>query len=435
VSSREAERRRLDRLAGSGKGWGGGLPLPLLFEALFNELMDEGSATTTRLIEIARARLDFKEAQVMGVWPSWDKFTQDVLDQMASRDLIADAGGIWTLGPTFQPGEELTVIPAERYQGRTYPAHSVMVWPKAEREALSLASKAESEASSLVARPNPVKRDVVAKLRDSSARVGPQYPILTDANGRIIDGHHRDEADPSWPKKVATRRDGVTPIETDAEALALIAELDIRRPPMPEKTRKDIDRILGELATTNRIKRDRIEAELIHDASRSDRAIAELVGTGNQLVGDVRRDLCDSHKCHVYEFTTARTGKHSAACWCGEGEAKPKAQKATRAVKSDDPKLRQDVRSKLETGKPAVAKDIAADHGVSPDTAENAIRAEKARLEGIREGERRAAAAAARESEPTEPPPLQSEPDLVPSRHAGTCPNCGHVDTMEGFGF
>ena len=39
-SSRDEKERRLDRLAGSGQGSGGGLPLPDLFSALLNEVLD-----------------------------------------------------------------------------------------------------------------------------------------------------------------------------------------------------------------------------------------------------------------------------------------------------------------------------------------------------------------------------------------------------------
>lgn len=47
-------------------------------------------------------------------------------------------------------------------------------------------------------------------LKRSKGIVGPLYPILLDAKGKMIDGFHREEKDPDWPKrkleKVKTER-------------------------------------------------------------------------------------------------------------------------------------------------------------------------------------------------------------------------------------
>jgi hypothetical protein len=433
VALSKAERDRLDRLAGSGEGWGGGLPLPLLFDAIFSELLDEGSASTTRLIEIAKTKLDFKEAQIMGTWPTWDAFTQDVLDQLASRNLAAEVDGAWIPGPGFRTGEFLTVIPAEKFNGRTYPAHGVEVWPREEREARDQASRAESEAISLVARPNPISREVVARLRESRDHIGPVYPILKDGNGRTIDGHHREEADPSWPTETARRKDG-RPIETDAEVLALIRDLDIRRPPMTAKTRAKIDKILGELAATNQVKRDRIEAELKRDASRSNHEISEAAGGGDDLVKEVRAKLSESDSIHFYVFgggRGVRSGKHSADCWCGEGDTgtkatrTPKARTRAPAAKAT-PELEAEIERLRRAGEP-ISRRALAERFLGDPKAESVVQDADLRirgaLEGALEAEQRAAPAATTHPEPTSPQPAEHQ--TQPHVHDWVCRTCG----------
>lgn len=43
------------------------------------------------------------------------------------------------------------------------------------------------------------QKQMISDLRSSSEFVGQLYPALVDANGNIIDGKHRLEADPTWP--------------------------------------------------------------------------------------------------------------------------------------------------------------------------------------------------------------------------------------------
>lgn len=44
------------------------------------------------------------------------------------------------------------------------------------------------------------EEEITAGLKLSSKRVGRLYPVILDAHGNIIDGLHRLEADPKWPK-------------------------------------------------------------------------------------------------------------------------------------------------------------------------------------------------------------------------------------------
>lgn len=41
----------------------------------------------------------------------------------------------------------------------------------------------------------------VSEFDFRKGEVGPLYPVLVDAYGNVIDGLHRLEADPKWPKK------------------------------------------------------------------------------------------------------------------------------------------------------------------------------------------------------------------------------------------
>ena len=60
MSPSREENERLDKLAGSGKGSGGGLPLPDLFAAMLNELLDNPPVSSGRMAEIASSVLSFK---------------------------------------------------------------------------------------------------------------------------------------------------------------------------------------------------------------------------------------------------------------------------------------------------------------------------------------------------------------------------------------
>ena len=42
--------------------------------------------------------------------------------------------------------------------------------------------------------------ELVEELRQSKRKLGALSPIILDAKGNIVEGHHRQEADPDWPK-------------------------------------------------------------------------------------------------------------------------------------------------------------------------------------------------------------------------------------------
>jgi hypothetical protein len=63
LASRSEKERRLDKLAGSGQGSVGGLPLPDLFAALMNEVLDAAPVTQEPMTEIASSSLSFRRRQ------------------------------------------------------------------------------------------------------------------------------------------------------------------------------------------------------------------------------------------------------------------------------------------------------------------------------------------------------------------------------------
>lgn len=123
-------------------------------------------------------------------------------------------------------------------------------------------------------------------LREQIERHGQLYPVLVDQHGRTLDGHNRE--------RILTQV-GIEPWyhtvhvadEEDARAKSLVANL----------SRRQLDsRNLRRLAA----------AEIIHDPTRSDRSIAELLGVHRNTVGRARKELL---KLGVVSHGDTRTGK------------------------------------------------------------------------------------------------------------------------------
>ena len=69
----------------------------------------------------------------------------------------------------------------------------------------------------------------------------------------------------------------------------------------------------------------------------------------------MRELLQESCTIHRYEFPgSAKTGKHSTDCWCGNGDYTPKEPKQREPVKREqktrDPELIAEIRRRKETG-------------------------------------------------------------------------------------
>jgi hypothetical protein len=330
------EEERLDRLAGDGER-GGGLPLPLLFAAILEELLDNGSATTARLAEVAAGKLAFKAQYVMEAWGSFDALTEAVLQQMAARRFIASSGGApWR--PCFEAGREVVIIPKRKGKNR---AIGVTVYPREERERRSRAEEKSMTVTEYAQRLRDrglraVSAERVKEIRASVADFGDHrdaFPVLLDQHGNLLDGRHRRAVDPSWP----FRKHQVNSDE-DMLQVALVANQSAAWSRDDWKGLAHLVRAVG----GQRGRRERVRDALLEDASRSNRQIAELVGCDDKTVAPARAELeiaeFPQFRIHRYEFTAGRgqrPGKHSAACWCGEGDAEPKPEKQQRKISDE----------------------------------------------------------------------------------------------------
>lgn len=113
----ESEYRKL-KLAGDGNfgSRGGGLPLSWAFETVLQELLDHGPSPEDGLLDaIRRGRLGMKEKAVLARWGErngWERFTRDILDELAERKLIIsdEQRELYTLGPEFTAGARVEVF-------------------------------------------------------------------------------------------------------------------------------------------------------------------------------------------------------------------------------------------------------------------------------------------------------------------------------------
>jgi hypothetical protein len=323
--------------------------------------------------------LEYKSNNVMTTWGSWEALTADALEQLESREIvISDGAGLWHPSEDLPLGTPVVIIPA----GKGRKADSVTIWPREERERLSRANHAEREAASMVGHVRPVDRLQASAIRESVAEVGQLYPVLKDQHGRVLDGGHRLEADPGWKSVTMEVRD-------DQHALAISLWAN-RGKELPSKTQSRINQLIGDLAGTNEIRRERIAAELKRDAGRSNKVIAELVGADYKTVGKVREELEleENPLIHRYEFRTGpggKTGQHSVACWCGEGEAEPRRtsdSKPTREVYDDATReaVIEEARRRLKAGEKTDFRGMAARFGVGASFAQKMIEVAKERL-------------------------------------------------------
>src|SRR6266567_4494448 len=207
--------KRLARLAGSGEGWGGGLPLPLLCAAILHELLDNETMTDERAATLSAELLPFKSQQIItnqamgaprATAPDWEGFAADVLTQMEDQGIVRRGGEQWRTGPGFDTGVPLIIIPS----GDGRPADSVTVWPREERETRDRAAYVIGEALSQLAtlrRGRSLRttgKPRLDALRESIATFGDHskdFPVLQDQDGTLLDGYHRLAINPKWPAR------------------------------------------------------------------------------------------------------------------------------------------------------------------------------------------------------------------------------------------
>lgn len=394
--SRDETERRLDRLAGSGQGSGGGLPLPDLFSALLNEILDSAPVTTERMTEIASSVLSFKEQAVFATWPSWEALTEDVLQQIESRSIISREEAGWTTGPNLVTGRRLEIIPARPRKGSK--PDGVTVWTRAEREQRSSAHHAIrtfGELDAEIAQRGSRRVTTARKelIQESIRRLGDlrdYFPVLLDEQGNVVDGRHRREIDPDWP---ASR------MRVPADQRVAAAAAANRTNAWSERDWKTLlDKVTETTGRKTEAVRTLIGLALREDASRSDREIGRLVGCDHKTVTAVRRELEETGEIPQFEAkggrgVTAGTPSGHSDRWVPEDTVEAITQEAQR---------------RLEAGEPTDFRELAKRFGVGGPFAQQRIAVAKDRVEQ---------AARRSEVEATEPPAAvrRSGPPISPA--------------------
>jgi hypothetical protein len=304
---------------------GGGLALATLFQSMFEEVLDHGSASTEQFVQIAHRTHQFKNERIRYIWRQFagDPFARmvdDVLAVVVVGGWLQDAGGnLWHLGPEFEVNRTLQVTPKT----------AVLIRPVDLREQLLAYVKQRDSLSALMARLNwragqplrPLDPDRVAELADSMRIFGfmPMYPIVLDYQDHVLSGWHRiaacEQVGIDWTPHTFRYN-----AATDYERLAIAWYGNDVLPWSPQVLKQ-----LGKLVNdgrplnleaihhqyTQESKRGRVEAELFLDAKRTDRAIAELTGVSQPTVGQVRAELESNDKIYHYTERVEASGRRA----------------------------------------------------------------------------------------------------------------------------
>ena len=112
---------------------------------------------------------------------------------------------------------------------------------------------------------------MVSQLKKSCSIVGKLYPVLIDENGKIIDGHHRLEADANWPKMI------VKGIESEEQLLLarLITNVCRRDVSAAEKT-EELQK-LGLIYLNQGIPRNELISEISNKTGMSYRWVMKYI--------------------------------------------------------------------------------------------------------------------------------------------------------------
>jgi hypothetical protein len=116
-----------------------------------------------------------------------------------------------------------------------------------------------------------IDEETVKNLSASKDKVRQLYPILVDAEGNIIDGLHRKEADKNWETKklewVKTEKDRI---------IARVHVNNYRRTVTKAERRRDFNR-LAEIASAEGVSRQNIASTLAEWTGFSDDYVRELL--------------------------------------------------------------------------------------------------------------------------------------------------------------
>lgn len=314
---------RIERLVGEhDRDRGGGIPLSSLFCLILETILDaDGTASRDDMLPALRddGFLGTKVKRLQHIYrcdDPWDALLDDALAQLQAARLTESAeDGRWRLGPKFEISRALVVIPGRR-GGRA--TTSVRIYPASERNSGDAAARTLMNVRSLAAELHPDRRGLraldekqVASLAESMTTFGylPDYPVLTDQHGRILDGRHRLAAAERAAVEPVVRTRSVA---SDREAVA-VAYAGNEARGWSARERAWITKQLGGETPARALGiRWLVRNALLDDPARSNRKVAVAVGCDDKTVGKYRAELEAEGAIDPYDPDAEHAAKRAA---------------------------------------------------------------------------------------------------------------------------
>ena len=292
---------RIGRLTGRGRtdDRGGGLPLTDLFTPIMRTLVEKGEADAETLTAAVRAgfigrKTDRLQYMYEGEDP-WPALMGDALNQLAARGLVVGhPSGAWTIGEKFVLGKSLVVIPGSgRFETIRVTVQTDEQRKVREGETLSmfiteLASELDPRRGGI----RPIDSKRVTELVESIEAFGfrPEFPVLYDQHGRLLDGRHRTAAAETLGIEPVVK---VVRVENDREALALTWAANAGQTGWTGADLSRITKALGGIAPTEALsEKVQVRNMLLDYKGRvADREVARAIKVDHKTVAARRADL------------------------------------------------------------------------------------------------------------------------------------------------
>jgi hypothetical protein len=159
---------------------GAGLPLPLAFTAVLEDLIDNGDSDQASLIKIIQKSMSFKEDMVTTQWGTWGSFGWDILATLKGASVIEEYGmasPYYRVTPWLKQGEHHVIIPDPDDPGNPNKGIGVVVHGKQLRRKRNLDSKALMDLKALIASHPEIDEQALKLLRDAVAILGEDVTV------------------------------------------------------------------------------------------------------------------------------------------------------------------------------------------------------------------------------------------------------------------